>query len=376
MERVLSRIEKLNKIKNGQSVDAFLISSPSSVKYFSGYFFYFEYGASPFHLLPAVFMSVPGVAASLIIADNETGNASLQEAFIDIVPYESYTYEKPADPAGACLKKISAFIVTNKLMRARIGIEYASIPFFIVNELKTSFPSIQWIDIGTEITKLKMIKDEDEISFIRQAAALADIGQVSVIKYAKAGMTELELFSLVHRDMELSAGLRIPLMSDLSCGTGTNSGGGMPTDKIIETGDPLLSDFQPCLQGYWGDSCNTVIVGADPTEGQKKTFQLVKEALEIGINSIKPGVKAKEIDRRMRNHIGSYPHHSGHSVGTKYHEEPRITPYNETELMAGMIIALEPAIYQPEYGVRLEHLMLVTTDGSEILTKFDHRFEQ
>jgi Xaa-Pro aminopeptidase len=261
-------------------------------------------------------------------------------------------------------------------MRARIGIEYRSIPFVIISALKTLFPSVQWIDIGSEITKLRMIKDEDEISSIRQAAALADIGQEGVLKYARAGMTELELFSIVHREMELSAGMRIPLMSDLSCGTGTNSGGGMPTGRIIKTGDPLLSDFQPCLQGYWGDSCNTVIVAAEPSDNQKKTFQLVKEALEIGIDAIKPGVKANEIDRRMRNHIGSYPHHSGHSVGTAYHEEPRITPYNETELMAGMVIALEPAIYQPEYGVRLEHLMLVTENGSEILTKFNHRFVQ
>jgi len=194
------------------------------------------------------------------------------------------------------------------------------------------------------------------------------------LKYAKEGMTELELFSLVHKEMEVSVGYRVPLMSDLSCGAGTNSGGGMPTDKIIQRGDLILSDFQPCLQGYWGDSCNTMVLGS-PTSEQKKTFTLVQEALEIGIGAMKPGVPANEIDRLMREHIGNYPHHSGHSVGAAYHEGPRITPYNDIPLVPGMIIALEPAIYREEYGIRLEHLMLVTPSGCEVLTKFKHRFE-
>jgi Xaa-Pro aminopeptidase len=98
--------------------------------------------------------------------------------------------------------------------------------------------------------------------------------------------------------------------------------------------------------------------------------------LEIGIGAIKPGVQAKTVDRLMRDHIGNYPHHSGHSVGTAYHESPRITPYNNMELEPGMLVALEPAIYREEYGIRLEHLMLVTAGGCEVLTKFQHRFEQ
>ncbi len=68
------------------------------------------------------------------------------------------------------------------------------------------------------------------------------------------------------------------------------------------------------------------------TSEQRKAFALVKEALDIAISEIHPGVKAKKIDSLMRSHIGNFPHHGGHGVGTMYHEEPRITPYNEMEL--------------------------------------------
>lgn len=376
MTQTKSRFENLKALQKDHPVDAFLISSPASVKYFSGYFFYFEYGASPFHLLPAICMAVPGGNTSLIVADNELGQASLEDPAFELMPYESYSFEQAPDPAAAALKKIEEFLLKNKLTAARIGIEYKSIPFRIIKALEEKFPGIQWMDVGEPMAKLRMIKDDDEIEAIRKAAALADIGQEAVLKYARPGMTELEVFALVHRDMEASAGFRVPLMSDLSTGIGTNAGGGMPSNRVICKGDPLLSDFQPCLQGYWGDSCSTVIIGDEPTTDQKKTFALVKETLYIGIEAIRPGIQAKEIDRLMRNHLGSYPHHSGHSVGTAYHEEPRITPYNDTVLEAGMIIALEPAVYQPAYGIRLEHLMLVTGSGTELLTKFKHRLEQ
>ena len=76
------------------------------------------------------------------------------------------------------------------------------------------------------------------------------------------------------------------------------------------------------------------------------------------------------------DHIGNFPHHGGHGVGTVYHEEPRIVPYNNSLLEPNMVIALEPAIYKEDYGIRLEHLVVVTETGCEILTNFQHRFEE
>jgi Xaa-Pro aminopeptidase len=370
-----SRIEKLDGIKKSQQVDAFFISSPSSVKYFSGYFFYFEYGSSPFQLVPAILMVVPGQDARLVLADNELGQVPFIDPALDVQKYESYTFEKPPDPAGDCVKKLAEFILKNGLTGSRIGIERNALPFGVAQMLKERFPLVEWINVAAALNRLKSIKDLDEINCIRQAARLADIGQATVLQFAREGMSELELFSLVHRNMEAEIGSRVPLMADLSSGSQTASGGGMPTNNIIRAGDLVLSDFTPCLNGYWGDSCNTIVIGA-PTAAQKKTFSRVREALEIGIQAMKPGVRADTVDRLMRDHIGNYPHHSGHGVGTMYHESPRIVPYNDAILEKDMVIALEPAIYENDYGIRLEHLVLITSSGAEVLTKFQHSFEQ
>ena len=123
MEKKGSRIDKLEGIKKSKKVDAFLFTSASSVKYFSGYFFYFEYGSSPFHLVPAVLMLVPEQDASLILADNEAGQSAAVDPKITVQLYESYTYDKAPDPAVACLENIRAFIKKNKLGSCSIGIK-------------------------------------------------------------------------------------------------------------------------------------------------------------------------------------------------------------------------------------------------------------
>lgn len=375
MEKSFSRTDKLNTIQKSVNADAFLISSASSVKYFSGYFFYFEYGSSPFQLVPGLLMVAPGEDATLILADNEAVQAGSVNPSISLEFYESYTFEKAPHPSGACLENIRRFIRKNKLEAAVLGIETETLPFVIAKTLQEEFPFIKWVDISAQLELMKAVKDPDEIEFIRKAAGLADIGQRAVLNYAREGMTELELFSLAHRDMEVQTGQRVPLMADLSSGKGTSSGGGMPTNKIIQNGDLILSDFTPCLNGYWGDSCNTMAVGKS-TEEQRSAFSRVGEALNLAIEKIKPGLRCLELDSLLRLSLADYPHHSGHGVGTRYHESPRIVGYNETLLVPHMVIALEPAIYTESFGIRLEHLILVTETGSEILTGFPHQFER
>lgn len=372
------RIEKLSEIKKAKKIDAFLITSLASLKYLSGYFFYFEHGVSPFQLLPAALFVAPELNASLVLADNETQHLPSIDSSISVKAYESYVYEKPIDHAAQFLFQLNEVFKEASINNGRLGVELNELPASILLLLTSQYPGIELVDITDEITRLRIIKDKDEIESIRKAASLSDIGQATVLRLAKSGMSELELFNLVRREMEESVGTRVPLMADFVSGAATATGGGLPTSKIINEGDLILTDFTPCLNGYWGDSCSTIVVGA-PTTEQSKIFNLVREALEIGINAIRPGIQAKEVDIAMRQHLeaeGNFGHHGGHGVGVVYHEEPRITPYNTMLLQTGMVIALEPAVYKNDYGIRLEHLVTVTNGGCEVLTKFIHRFEQ
>lgn len=117
----------------------------------------------------------------------------------------------------------------------------------------------------------------------------------------------------------------------------------------------------------------------EPTAEQVKLHKTCADALEFAISLVRPGVVAKAIDQKVRQFMEAagyaiYPHHTGHGVGVTGHEEPRIVPYNDIPLEAGMVIMLEPGAYFPgHFGARLEDAMLVTADGAEVLTKHDKR---
>ena len=370
-----SRIQRLHDAGREKGISLFLLSSPASVLYYSGYFFYFEHGSSPFHLLPAVLVTGGTGPTSLLIADNELAQAEHANPTIHITPYASYTFEEPLHFEKDFAKQLLSILSGRVSRGTKLGIEKQFLPFAIGEALQTAFPDIILEDIGDTISQQRIIKDADEIENIRKAAALCDAGQQAVLQYAREGQPEVALFSIVRRTLDEIAGTRVPLMADLVSGPRTASGGGIPSAKKMYNGELLLSDLTPCLNGYWGDSCNTIAIGK-PSADQQKIFSDIKRALDSAIRAIMPGVKASQIDTMLRIQLGSYGHHSGHGVGIAPHEEPRIVPYNDNELQEGMVIALDPAVYTKAFGIRLEHLVLVTEMGCELLTRFDHQLER
>jgi Xaa-Pro aminopeptidase len=179
-------------------------------------------------------------------------------------------------------------------------------------------------------------------------------------------MTELELWALVRAAIEGEAGARTPVLADLVAGPRTAEVGGAPGSRALADGDLVLCDLVPRRDGYWGDSCATFAIG-EPSPGAHRHHRAAADALARAIEAVRPGAVAGDIDALARTGL-DYPHHTGHGLGTAYHESPRLVPGNATVLEAGMVIALEPGSYGDGEGVRVEQIVLVTDDGCEVLS--------
>jgi Xaa-Pro aminopeptidase len=221
---------------------------------------------------------------------------------------------------------------------------------------------------------LRAVKTAEEIEKIRAALRLCDIAQADIRDHAKPGLSELELWGAMKARLEVAANSRLPILADLVAGPRTADIGGPPLDYILQPGDALIFDVVPRLDGYWGDNAATYFVG-EPSAQLAKAYAVVHDTLRQGLELVRPGLRAGDLDNALREAIRSagyepYPHHTGHGLGVAYHEEPRIVPYNDMLLEAGMVIAIEPGIYLPGVGgVRLEHALLVTATGCEVLTQ-------
>jgi Xaa-Pro aminopeptidase len=253
-----------------------------------------------------------------------------------------------------------------------VGVEERTLPAYLLAALPAG---AQTEPIDGALAPLRQIKTAEELAKLRANFALVDLGLATAREAIRPGQREIDVWTAVHSAIQQAAGRRVSLGNDCTVGRRAHSGG-WPLDVEIQPGDSFVVDLSTQLHGYWSDSCGTYYAG-EPSQKQIAMHRTVLEALELAISLVRPGAVASAIDRQVRQFIidAGYPvyfHHTGHAVGVSGHEEPRIVPYNDARIEAGMVLMLEPGIYFPgETAVRLEDAVLVTESGVEVLTKHD-----
>lgn len=231
------------------------------------------------------------------------------------------------------------------------------------------------LDATAALQQLRKTKTAEELAVLRRGAALTSQAQRLAKTVSVPGRTELEAFADIRAVWDAATGSRSEVTGDYISGVERTAGiMGWATDRVLREGDPIIVDLAPRLDGYWGDSANTLFIGEPPAEF-RRMHAAVKRALLAGIEAVRPGVDVGELDalvRRVLDEDGlSYPHHTGHSVGTASHEFPSIVPGATERLEQDMVILLEPGSYAPGVGgVRLEWMLRVSADGAEVLSDF------
>jgi Xaa-Pro aminopeptidase len=144
--------------------------------------------------------------------------------------------------------------------------------------------------------------------------------------------------------------------------------------KKICSGELVTIDFGAVYRGYNSDETVTVAVGK-PDNKQKEIYGIVKDAHDLALESVEPGISFKDLDAKARDYIeekgyGNYFGHGlGHGVGLEIHEKPVISYRADGIVEEGMVFTIEPGIYIPGWGgVRIEDTVRVTGDGCRVMT--------
>jgi Xaa-Pro aminopeptidase len=371
-----SRVERTLARLGAIGIEHALLSDVGSVCYLTGYDPPIEIGRTPFEGGPAMVYLAPARTPVALVPDMEAEAAEAKCIGCEVEVYTSYTYRHPLKPDAYLQEATLDVVGSGGGPPSRIGIEGHSLPTHLSVALRQAFPGVALHDVSAELAEVRVVKDSLDLERLALALHLCDVGQLACKELAEPGMTEIELFSAIRGQMEAAAGERIPILADLCSGPRSAEAGGPPTDRVLAEGDWIQCDLVPRRLGYWADSCNGVVVG-EPTAQQREWQSIAAEALQLGMDAVKPGMRAGDLDRLIRGHLSrqgyDYPHHSGHGLGVTFHEEPRIVPGADTVLQPNMVLALEPAVYVPGLGgVRLEHVFRVTAGGAELLSKYPH----
>jgi len=265
--------------------------------------------------------------------------------------------------------------ILNELDINKLGYEDIFMTVSQYNEFKKKLDKVQLTPLEDTLSKLRVIKGEDEINEIRRAAEIADHTFEHICSILKPGITEWEVSLEIEGFMKKNGASGTSFESIVASGIRSSLPHGVASHKVIEEGDFVTLDFGCIYNGYCSDMTRTVVVGK-ATDKQKEIYNIVLEAQEAALAAIKPGVTGYDVDKIARDIINEkgygdyFGHGLGHGVGLEVHESPRLSPLCKDSLEVNMVVTDEPGIYIPDFGgVRIEDLIVVTKNGCDVLSK-------
>lgn len=258
---------------------------------------------------------------------------------------------------------------------SRLGYEEDFLTHKQFLELNEKVNDITLIPAAGMVEDLRIIKSPDEIAHMIDSARLADEAFTHILAFLKPGRAETDISLEMEFFMRKGGAKGIPFDIIVASGIRGAMPHGVASDKQLQAGDLVTMDFGCVFNDYCSDITRTVCLGT-PTEMQEHIYRIVLEAHDAGVNSIRQGVKASDVDQAARSvvekyHFGkNFRHSTGHGVGLIVHENPLVSFKDGTLLQAGMVITVEPGIYLPGWGgVRIEDTVLVEENGARLLTR-------
>jgi Xaa-Pro aminopeptidase len=352
-----------------------ILTGFENVCYAAGHVASIEDGFSSFAGGPGTaIVSKAGDVVGLVVSNVEGEGAAAAQA-THVEQYVGYDAEEQTDQESNYLKAVLA--MARKLgVGGTIAVEPSTFPAAVRAALE---PTVErFVSVTTELARIRAVKTPGEIEMLRHCARLATIGQKAALARVRAGLPEFKAWAEIRAAMELAENKRLSVVADFRTGiVRTVSFTGPPNDRIVRDGDPVIIDLGPrAANGYWGDSCNTFVLG-EPSVKFVALHGAVVDALAECARVLRPGIRANELDEKVRAVVRKsgfeHPHHTGHGIGAGVHEWPRIVARETAVLEPDMVLMIEPGAYAPGIGgVRCEWMFRITGTGNELLSTHAH----
>ncbi len=305
--------------------------------------------------LTALLLFADGPAVLVTPSFEETNHK--RTAVVDDVK----TWKEEEDPIPLAARLLSG--------KKTIGVE-GSTSYETVTALSQASPA-KFEDATPLFDALRMIKSPEEQAFIRDSARRTNLAIEATHKRMRAGMSESEVARILEEEFAKQGARGGGLVQ---FGPSAAFPHGAPAERRLAKGDAVLIDCGCKVRGYNSDITRTVSFGP-PSDEFRKVYAIVDRAQLAGIEALKAGVAAEDVDRAARKVIedagyGKYfTHRLGHGLGMDGHEQPYLVRGNKKPLAAGNVETVEPGIYIPErFGVRIEDDYAVQATGPKSLS--------
>ncbi len=260
------------------------------------------------------------------------------------------------------------------------------------------------VDARDRIHEMRLVKDEEEIRFLRRAAEMSARGHVLAMRAAAPGKWEYEVQQVLDGYCQANGARRMAYPSIVGSGPNSVSLHWDKNDRQMQAGDIVLNDSGAEYGYYATDITRTYPASGRFTPEQKAIYEVVLDAQKKAIALVRPGTRHDDIElesARVQTEglvrlglLSGDPekllqskayrrftvHGISHWVGLDVHDKGSYAVGGLSRpLEAGMVLTIEPGIYVPanaagvdpkwwNTGVRIEDTVLVTPEGFECLS--------
>lgn len=356
------------------------------------------------HQLLAGVMEKAGVDHLLIVTDHRVGNAT---QWVTAWPgtVEAYTIFKPGVKMMMFMEWYNHFPLGTKIARdvdvqwgehkgiaktiaelkrrgaKRVGIMGP----LVVSKYRQLEEHFQMVGLDGEYIRLRTIKSEEEIDWLRIGAALSDAGLAALLRDTKAGLTERELGNIVERAYVGHGGTT--MIHYIGVTSMANPHIFVPpqhhSPRKVEQGDMIFCELSAFWWDYAGQVLRTFTVDAEPTPLYRDLYQTAEAAFDAVTGVVRHGTTMQQIidaasvienngftvcDDLMHGFGGGY---FQPILGTKSRPAG---PLPDMTLEENMTVVVQPNVITRDQkaGVQVGELIRVTKNGFERL----HRAER
>lgn len=257
----------------------------------------------------------------------------------------------------------------------RIGFEEDVLTYeefnFLVSE---TADNASLIPAAAILKKMRLIKDEDELTKLRQAVKIADDAFHHILPFIKEGVYEIDIANEMDFFMRKQGATGPSFDFIIAGGPRSALPHGVAGKNKLKAHEPVLMDYGCVYEHYCSDITRTVFLG-EPDEEARALYRIVSEGQKRGYACSLLGKPVAFADQGVRDFFQKceldqyFTHSLGHGVGLEIHEDPVVNGRNNQKLKNGMVYTIEPGLYLPGCcGVRIEDMVVMTYQGPEQLT--------
>ncbi len=357
----MSRHERITVLAaqlRDREVEQLLVTAPVNVRYLTGYS-----GSSGVALIAAADASAPHRFFT------DFRYLSQAEEEVDA------QFEREI-AQGDLLEAVGATLSPSPGAQARLGFDEAQLTVKRHALLEELLEGQGWglVPCGGMVEALREVKEAEEVSRLRAAAALADEALLEVLRDGLRGRTEVEVAIALELSMRRRGASGASFPSIVAAGEHGALPHAQPREVQIPAGVLVTIDWGAVHEGYCSD-CTRTFATSELSGQAKEVYEVVRNAQASALEAVRAGRNGRELDAVARAIIEEagygehFGHGLGHGVGMEVHEGPRLSrTASEQPLCAGNVVTVEPGIYLPgRLGVRIEDLVLLSADGYEVL---------